>query len=126
MTPRRIASRSEKVDHVLGAVLASGRDAPLEHPADVGDGLEQQDWSSAVAADALADGAVARRRHVRVGVDEPGQDRRVAVLDRLDGRAVGRPEVVEAADALDRRAAQEHAAVLDGLAGGAVEDARRA
>ena len=122
MTPRRIPSRSEKVDHVLGAVLASGRDAPLEHPADVADGLEQQ-LVVGGRPDALADGAVAGRRDVRVGVDEPGQDRRVAVVDRLDGRAVGRPEVVVAPTRSIVEPRRSTPPPLDRAVGDAVDDA---
>ena len=58
----------------LGAVLAERGDAGVQQGARVLRGLEQQDVV-VFLRDVVAEGAVAWRDEVRVGVDEPGQDR---------------------------------------------------
>ena len=77
----------------------------------------------ALGGDVVAARPVADADEVRMPVDEPGQDRRVAVLVRGRLRAVGRPDLRTTADGPDRPALDQDGRVLERAGARPIEQA---
>ncbi|MBI3084796.1 MAG: hypothetical protein HYY88_03570 [candidate division NC10 bacterium] len=109
-------------DPVLGAVLAHGRDAGVEHRAGVLGGAKEQDVI-VLHGDIVANRPVAGREQVGVGVHQSGKDGRVAVIDPVDGPALRRGEIGLAADVGNAPILDQQGRPLEGGSATAVQQA---
>ena len=111
-------------DPTLGAVLAGGRHAGVQHAPDVSHRVEQQDVVLR-GRHALAGRAVARGNHVGVRIDVARQERPALVARLLDRRSFWRPNLRGGPDPHDPAGLDQDRAAVDGRTAGAVDDAVR-
>jgi hypothetical protein len=94
----------------------------VQEGASVPGGLQEQDVV-VLFRDVIAEGAVARRDEVRVGVDESWEDGGGAVVPPLDGAAFGSSDLALAADRSDAVTVDQERGPVDGRGRAAVEQA---
>jgi hypothetical protein len=111
-----------EADSALGAVLARGRDAVVQHPPHVCHG-DHQERRLVHRRDALARRAVPGRHNVRVRVHVAREQRAAVVPRLLDRRPLGGSKLGRRPDADDPLAGDQHGSVLDRRPAGAVDHA---
>ena len=109
---------------VLGAAVAHGGDAGVEVPAGVLGGLYGE-YLVGQGDEVVALAPVADADEVDVGVNESGEDGRVRVVVRVDGRSLGGHDAVARANGDDSAVPGEHGAPVDGGSAGAVDESGR-